>query len=176
MTSCSGAMLPETSVPVTTAPNPFMVKARSMGKRKSPRAFFSDYASGRCLRARRAVRAQALRRSWRSPERSARLPETNPPRIPRSPCAPVPQCPDPPDRLSSARSIPSRIPSSRQISKCSRVCGLIDSPAAITSMHDIDTAGAGQHVLDETLVPGHVDEARCESRASMRDAQSRGRW
>ena len=59
--------------------------------------------------------------------------------------------------------MPRGMPSRRQMSKCSRVCGLMDSSAAIDEEHQVDAADAGQHVLDEALVAGHVDEAEAEA-------------
>ena len=53
---------------------------------------------------------------------------------------------------------PRRMPSRWTIARCSRVCGITPSSAAITSRHDVDAADPGEHVLDEALVPGHVDD------------------
>ena len=64
---------------------------------------------------------------------SGRFPETSRAEILRLRAAPLPESPR--RRVSDFVStvIPCRIPSSRQISKCSRVCGLMPSSAAITS-------------------------------------------
>ena len=56
--------------------------------------------------------------------------------------------------------MPRGIPSRRQISKCSRVCGLMDSLAAIDQQHQIDAANSGEHVPDETLMAGNIDETQ----------------
>ncbi len=125
------ARLPDTSVPVTTAPNPLMVKTRSTGSRTTP---------ARCRRGGwPASAAKAGRRSSRPCPVSAETgmigaasrndPATN------SRASAVVSA----SRSASTRSAfvnamrPRSMPSSRQISKCSRVCGFTDSFAAITS-------------------------------------------
>ena len=50
-------------------------------------------------------------------------------------------------------------PSRSRIARCSRVCGMTPSSAATTSEREVDAAGAGEHVVHEPLVAGHVDEA-----------------
>ena len=130
-TSASARSLPEVSVPVTTVPNPFMENTRSIGRRAKPPALLGSTAR---------------------PASSS---------IARSSCKPAPVCAltatvgadsrnDPATdsstssltnstMSSSARSalvsttMPRRIPNRRQMSKCSRVCGISDSSAATAS-------------------------------------------
>ena len=61
-------------------------------------------------------------------------------------------------RAWSATTRPRRTPSSWQMSRCSRVCGITPSSAATTSRHEVDAARAGDHGLDEALVARHVDD------------------
>ena len=62
------------------------------------------------------------------------------------------------------------------MSKCSRVCGLMDSSAAITKSSEIDSAHAGEHVLDEALVAGHIDKSQAQGGCEfqVREAQIDG--
>ena len=59
---------------------------------------------------------------------------------------------------------PCRRPSSLRISRCSRVCGMTESSAATTSSGEVDAGRPGEHVLDEPLVAGHVDDAEAVRR------------
>ena len=45
------------------------------------------------------------------------------------------------------------------MARCSRVCGIGPSSAATIRERRVDTADPGQHVLDEALVAGDVDDA-----------------
>ena len=63
----------------------------------------------------------------------------------------------------SARRCRAGICSSRQIAKCSRVCGITDFVGGNDQQHRVDAADAGQHVLHEPLVAGHVDEGDVEA-------------
>ena len=56
--------------------------------------------------------------------------------------------------------MPLRIPRRRQISKCSRVWGLMPSSAAAMTKPDRFPSYASQHVADETLVTGHVNKSK----------------
>ena len=68
-------------------------------------------------------------------------------------------------RAASTRSIlviataPSRTPRSCTISRCSTVCGIGPSSAATTSSTKSMPVAPDDHVVDEPLVAGHVDEA-----------------
>ena len=167
-----GATRPDTSVPVTTVPKPFIENTRSIGSRGRPVGRARCAAPATLARAPRAAR-RAPRRSSPRPARSARLRETSPRRARAPPAARAPACPRPPGRPSSARRRRRGRRSSRQMSKCSRVCGITDSSAATTSTHDVDAADAGEHVLDEALVAGHVDEREVRSPSSVRCAKPR---
>ena len=43
--------------------------------------------------------------------------------------------------------------------RCSRVCGIDAVVGGDDQQHEIDPGRSGEHVVDETLVPRHVDEA-----------------
>ncbi len=128
--SSPSAMAPAIRVPVTTAPNPRIVNARSMGRRVtrsvdrppvakpiSRRAFFNSSMPSPVRELIAIMGAPSRNDSATSSSASARANSSS---------------------SSSTRSFlvstskPLRTPSSRQISKCSRVCGITLSSAAIT--------------------------------------------
>ena len=130
--SSSTWIAPEISVPVTTLPNPFIAKDRSTGSRCNRlaslagtdcanRARFSFSVSNPAfVRALTGIMGASCKNDRRTKSSTSSL--TNP------------------NTSASTRSdlvittIPREVPSSRQMSKCSLVCGLIDSSAAITSI------------------------------------------
>ena len=151
-TSSPGATLPEIRVPVTTEPNPFIANARSIGSRKYRAASFVD-----------ALAAASLSAFFRSPSPVPVFALTgtsgtfsrNDPR--RNSSASM--------RTSSSVSVstmsllvsattPRFTPSKRQISKCSRVCGLMDSSAAITSSRTSIPAAPASILLTNLSCPG----------------------
>ena len=131
-TSASLPSEPETSVPVTTVPKPFTEKTRSMGSRKWPEAFFSGTAAA----ARSSSAAQLRKALRRSTELTGTIgaPSRNEPAVNSSTSSRTS-----PRMSASTRSalvsaiMPLGMPSRRQMSKCSRVCGLMDSSAATTN-------------------------------------------
>src|SRR5437016_1243989 len=151
-TSSPGPTLPEISVPVTTDPNPFMANARSIGSRKYRAASFAD-----------ALAAASLNAFFNSPSPAPVFALTgtsgafsrNDPR--RNSSASI--------RTSSSVSLstmslfvsattPRFTPSNRQISKCSRVCGLMDSSAAITRSSTSMPAAPASMLLTNLSCPG----------------------
>ena len=149
------ATCPEKAVPVTTMPLPATLKARSTARRKYPRG----YARGLRRRARRVLRATPRRPPrccWRA-GRSASAPAGRRPAGVRPGSAPAAPAAARPGRSWSAPPAPGgyravrRSPGARGSAASSR---RRPPPAA-----RIDAAGAGQHVVDEALVAGHVDEA-----------------
>ena len=119
-------------MPVTTVPNPLIEKTRSMGRRAmacESRADISPAAWTRaCFRSSRPAPVKELtaRIGWGAPRNEPRRKSSTSSRTTSSVSR-------------STRSalvstvMPRRTASRRQISKCSRVCGLMDSSAAITS-------------------------------------------
>ena len=130
-TSSSVRTEPETSVPVTTVPKPFITKARSIGRRKWRVEFLpgADFAapSIAAFSASRPAPVFALTSTIGAPSRNEPRTKSSTSSLAR------------PRTSGSARSdfvsaiTPLRIPSRRQISKCSRVCGFTLSSAATTS-------------------------------------------
>ena len=70
---------------------------------------------------------------------------------------------------------PRGTPRSRQMWKCSRVCGITDSSAATTRSDRVDAVRARQHVAHEPLVAGHVHEGGDDAVRRAPRARSRGR-
>jgi len=76
--------------------------------------------------------------------------------------------------------MPRGMESSRQISKCSRVLRLNGFVGGDNHQHQIDSAHAGQHIANKTLVAGNVDEAEADFLAAgsrefqMREAEIDG--
>ena len=62
------------------------------------------------------------------------------------------------------------------MSRCSTVCGITPSSAATVKKHEIDAVRAREHVADETLVPGHIDDADAGTvmKIEVREAQVDG--
>ena len=58
------------------------------------------------------------------------------------------------------------------MSRCSRVWGITPSSAAIDQHGEVDAAGAGQHVLDEALVAGHVDDPDREAARLLEEGEA----
>ena len=156
-------------------PKPFAAKARSIASRGGPL---------------RGVRGAAREATSRSASRSSSSPapvcaETGTIGAPASgPAASK-------DRTSSAASAassgaatsvfvsattPCARPSSSQIARCSRVCGITPSSAATTSSTRSMPGGAGHHRAHEPFVPGHVDdrEAQAAVEIERREAQLDG--
>ena len=75
----------------------------------------------------------------------------------------------------SATTSPRSTPSRSRIARCSRVCGIDAVVGGDDQQGEIDAGGAGQHVVDEALVAGHVDEADRARRRASADRQSRDR-
>jgi len=73
------------------------------------------------------------------------------------------------------QSTPRGTSSRRQCRKCSRVCGLMDSSAAITKSTKIDSGPRRRACLDEALVAGHINEAEPQ-RGAVAGGAKRGRW
>src|SRR5580692_9616147 len=129
-TSCSTRTVPETNVPVTTVPKPRMEKARSMGKRKYWEESFSriDVATFSISKRSSSRPAPVVELTATTGAPSKNDPRTNSSASRRTSSI----------KSESARSdlvstiMPFLMPSNRQMSKCSRVCGLMDSSAAIT--------------------------------------------
>src|ERR1700722_1807744 len=124
-------MVPAIRVPVTTVPNPFMVNTRSMGNRISASASRACTSTAAVIIARFNSSSPApvreLTATMACPSR--KLPRRNSSTSIRT-------------RSSVSAStasafvitaIPRRTPNNCRMSKCSRVCGMIDSSAAITS-------------------------------------------
>lgn len=131
-TSCSTAIVPAVNVPVTTLPNPFIANDRSTGSRID------------CRDARSATRPA----NSRSTPRNSSIPS---PVRALTPTTGAPSRNDPATNSSTSISTnsinspstksdfvitttPVRNPNSRQMSKCSLVCGFTDSSAATTSI------------------------------------------
>ena len=126
-------MLPATSVPVTTVPNPFMLNTRSMGRRGRALESLAGISAAAATRAcfKRSNPAPdteltgimgALRAERNDPRRNSSTSNFTTSSVSRSTRS---------DFVSTA--MPRRTASSRQMSKCSLVCGLIPSSAATTS-------------------------------------------
>ena len=122
------AACPAYTVPVTTKPDPVMVKARSMARRKLP-----------ALERRSTLRAAATRCIFNSTTPSPVMPDTGkigaPARlVPSINCATSAAASA--RRVSSTRSIfvnataPTEIPNKSRMARCSKVCGIGPSSAA----------------------------------------------
>ncbi len=151
--------MPETSVPVATVPKPFTVKTRSMGRRKWPAASFSG--------ARRRPRAPAACRSSSSPAPVTELTGTT-----GAPSRNEPATSSSTSSRTSAENVgihqvglgqrdhaarnPQQ-PADIEVLAGLRLDGFVGRD---DEQHQVDAAHAGQHVLDEALVAGHVHEAQ----------------
>ena len=127
-------MRPDTSVPVTTVPNPFIVNARSIGSRAGAVDRPRRRRARRLRRERGAQRVEPVAGASptrRSPARRSRNEPFD--ELARLPAAPARASRRRPGRSWSATTMPRGMRSSRQMSKCSRVCGITDSSAATTS-------------------------------------------
>src|SRR6266850_3612255 len=151
-TSSPVLTLPEISVPVTTEPNPFIAKARSIGSRKyccasltnvsdaaSLNAFFSSTSPLPVL----ALTATSGARSRNEPRRNSSASIRTSSSVSASTKS-----------LLVSATTPRFTPSSRQISKCWRVCGLMDSSAAITSNSTSIPAAPASMLLMKRSCPG----------------------
>ena len=162
--------MPETSVPVTTVPKPFTENTRSMGRRKWPAAFFSGTAAA-------IVPVPCADR--RGPRRSTELTGT----------IGAPSRNDPGDQFLDLQPHQAEDVGIHQVRLGERDDAARDAEQAADvemlarlrldrfvggdhEQHQVDAADAGQHVLDEALVPGHVDEAQPVARASIAGARS----
>src|SRR5437660_9113920 len=151
-TSSPAPTVPETSVPVTTDPNPFIANARSIGKRKYPdpsriatldaawrKAFFKSSSPARVLALTAIIGASSRndprKYSWASSRTNSSVSVST-----RS--------------LLVSATTPRLTPSRRQISKCSRVCGLMDSSAATTSSSTSIPAAPASMLLTNRSCPG----------------------
>ena len=151
-TSSPVLTLPEISVPVTTEPNPFIAKARSIGSRKycfaslttasdaaSPNAFFNSASPLPVL----ALTATSGARSRNDPRKNSSASSRTSSSVSASTKS-----------LLVSATTPRCTPSSRQISKCSRVCSLMDSSAAITSNNTSIPAAPASMLLMKRSCPG----------------------
>ena len=154
--SVSAATRPDTSVPVTTVPKPFIENTRSIGRRAAPAALrvpawpLASASAARSVSRPSPVFAETgtiAAPSRKEPAISSRTSMRASSSISASTRS----------TLVSA-TIPAGTRSSRQMSKCSRVCGITDFVRGDNQHDEIDPAGPGQHVLDEPFVPRDVDE------------------
>src|SRR5205823_3412250 len=151
-TSSPAPTVPETSLPVTTDPNPFIANARSIVKRKYPdpsriatldaawrKAFFKSSSPARVLALTAIIGASSRndprKYSWASSRTNSSVSVST-----RS--------------LLVSATTPRLTPSRRQISKCSRVCGLMDSSAATTSSSTSIPAAPASMLLTNRSCPG----------------------
>ena len=150
-------------MPVATVPKPFTEKTRSMGRRKWPAALFSGTA--------RAARASSPRRS------SSPAPVTE---LTGTMAAPSRNEPGT-NSSTSSRTRPRMSASTRSALVSAMTPRAYAQQAADIEMlarlrldgfvggdheqHQVDAAHAGQHVLDEALVAGDIDEAEPQRRA-----------
>ena len=125
---------PENAVPVTTVPAPLSVKQRSMARRKPPLRLRSPSPAAqrsRCAR-KAAIPSPRVASTGKTGAAASGLPGIAASSSATSACASA-------KRSGETRSIlvkataPWRMPSSSTISRCSRVCGIGPSSAAITS-------------------------------------------
>ena len=151
------ARLPATSVPVTTVPKPFIVNTRSIGSRSRPAAGRGARLA-RELDERRPAARRARSRCAPRRGRSAVPPGTSPPRAPCASSSATAWAEASAASHFVSTTTPRGTPSSRQMSKCSRVCGITDSSAATTSITASTPWAPGEHVAHEALVARHVDE------------------
>ena len=145
-------MRPATSVPVTTVPKPFIEKARSIGRRAAPSA-------GRC-RTCDTCPAIASRRASRPSPVAAETSITGADSR-NEPLTSAATSSRTSARVSaSARSalvsttMPRGMRSRRQMSKCSRVCGITDSSAATISSTQSMPPTPASIVLTKRSWPG----------------------
>ena len=130
MISSPTATRPENEVPVITVPNPFIENTRSTARRNGPNSSWKSMAATRSS-SRRTISSMPVRliestATIGAPSR--KLPRKN---SPTSSVTISSQSGSTRSRLVSTTR-PSRTPSSRQISKCSTVCGMMPSSAAMT--------------------------------------------
>src|SRR6204780_96235 len=122
--------MPEARVPVTTAPNPRMAKARSIGIRKYCDASFSGTVDANFASSARnsSSPAPVVALTATIGASSRNEPRTNSPASSRASSNKTPS-----GRSALVRTtMPFRMPNNIQISKCSRVCGFMDSSEAKT--------------------------------------------
>ncbi len=169
-TSSPSRNRPVESVPVATVPNPLTVKTRSSGSRSGPSvARAPAAAASRSISARSAgtpapvtaehgMIAAGSRTVSRSSVRTSSVTSASQSSLTRSILV----------SATSAR----RIPSSRQMSRCSRVCGIGPSSAAMTRMQRSIPLAPGDHRAHEALVPGHVDHRHRVARGRLEVRES----
>ena len=125
--------MPEISVPVITVPKPFILKTRSIGSRNRASELFPGTSTGRRASSRFSSSTPApvseltgtigvRDGSRKEPRRKSSTSSLTTARVSLSTVS---------DFVRTT--IPRWILNRRQMSKCSRVCGLIDSSAAITN-------------------------------------------
>ncbi len=161
--SSPSRIVPAPSVPVTTVPLPRTEKDRSTHRRVRP---LRSGAGSEATRSSRAPRRASMPWPVRADTASAALPA----RLVRPTCSSASARAGP----GSARSLrvtttsPREMPRASTAARCSADWGRQPSSAATTS----STAGAGpepgEHVADEALVPGHVDEGHVGARGQGR--------
>ena len=140
------------SVPVTTEPNPFIANARSIGSRKYRAASFADAFAAASLSAFLnsispapvfALTGTSGAFSRNDPRRNSSASMRTSSKVSLSTMS-----------LFVSATTPRFTPSKRHISKCSRVCGLMDSSAAITSNSTSIPAAPASMLLTNRSCPG----------------------
>ena len=158
--SIPGATGPPRRLPVTTVPRPLTANTRSIARR-----------GRRAPRRRRAPRAPGERRDRRPHAVDPRRRSSRTPRATGDPASVVvaSRAADLGHDLarrasSSTRSAfvttasPSRIPSASRSPRCSSVCALRPVVGRDDQQRGVDLARPDEHVADEPVVPGDVDE------------------
>ena len=168
------ATVPEISVPVTTVPKPFTVKARSSGRRKCPAALFSGAARGGALQLPAQIVEPRAGHGTDRHHRRAFQKRTRHELLHLQP-----------HQFQDVRVHQVGLGERHHAMRDSQQAADIEVLARLRldgfvgrddEQHQVDAAHAGQHVLDEALVPGHVHEAQPQLGASIAGARNRYRW